>query len=524
MVQTGQADTRPYIDYMARDYDSLLQAMRDLIPQVLPEWRDFTNEADFGNVLLELFAHMGDILSYYQDRVAEESFLATARTRRSVIEHLRLIGYELGTAAPAGTALRVSVPATVKDTVTINPGDAFATSSTPDRPAIRFEYLGPAALTIDFAGVKPDSGNRRVYDGTDGRGIPVTEGRLWQNELVAHSDGSPNQRVPLSHPQVILGPPGPPSQDLADLSVVTVTAGAVSVWTRRDTLAFSQSGRLDYMVEIDADDRATLVFGDGEFGGIPPRQAEIRATYRVGGGRAGNVPPEAITTIVKSPDLARLGAQVFNSGPATGGADREDAGRAARRAPAVFRSTRRAVTAADYEALALSFGGVGKVRAVPNGWNEVKLLVAPEGGGTVSDVLEAGLIAYFEDKRMVGQIVTVGGVKPVPIMVTAAVTVESFAVREDVLARAQQAAAGLLDFDSVDLGQTVHLSRYYDSIQDVPGVVSLVVTEFRRADRALPLVETSGTIRLEPDELPVVPSDPDYAGGFKDGSDTHRSH
>ena len=33
--------------------------------------RDFASEADFGNVLLELFAHMGDILSYYQDRVAE---------------------------------------------------------------------------------------------------------------------------------------------------------------------------------------------------------------------------------------------------------------------------------------------------------------------------------------------------------------------------------------------------------------------------------------------------------------------
>ena len=55
-------------------------------------------------MLLELFAHIGDILSYYQDRVANESFLGTARTRRSVIEHLRLIGYELGTAAPAAAS------------------------------------------------------------------------------------------------------------------------------------------------------------------------------------------------------------------------------------------------------------------------------------------------------------------------------------------------------------------------------------------------------------------------------------
>src|SRR3954462_4135412 len=110
MAEIRQVDGRPVIDYMARDYESLLRAMRAQIPAKLPEWQDFANEADFGNVLLELFAHIGDILSYYQDRVANESYLSTARTRRSVIEHLRLIGYQLGTAAPAAAMLSLSVP------------------------------------------------------------------------------------------------------------------------------------------------------------------------------------------------------------------------------------------------------------------------------------------------------------------------------------------------------------------------------------------------------------------------------
>src|SRR6476469_3920062 len=114
---------------MARDYESLLRAMRDQIPQTLNEWRDFADEADFGNVLLELFAHIGDILSYYQDRVANESFLGTARTRRSVIEHLRLIGYTLGTAVPAAAGLQVIVPKTVTGRVTIYLDDAVATES-----------------------------------------------------------------------------------------------------------------------------------------------------------------------------------------------------------------------------------------------------------------------------------------------------------------------------------------------------------------------------------------------------------
>src|SRR5512134_3410907 len=136
MAEIKRVEGRPIVDYMARDYDSLLQSMRALIPYKLPEWTDHTSEADFGNVLLELFAHMGDILSYYQDRVANESFLGTAQSRRSIIEHLRLIGYTLATAAPAATSLAVTVPGSFSGTVTISQGDAFATRSQKDKPSV----------------------------------------------------------------------------------------------------------------------------------------------------------------------------------------------------------------------------------------------------------------------------------------------------------------------------------------------------------------------------------------------------
>src|SRR3954447_3668894 len=102
--------------------------MHDLVPTMLPEWLDHANEADFGNVLLQLFAHMGDILSYYQDRVAGESFLATAQTRRSVIAHLQLIGYQMATAVPAETRLRITVASAATGTVTIRRGAAFGTA------------------------------------------------------------------------------------------------------------------------------------------------------------------------------------------------------------------------------------------------------------------------------------------------------------------------------------------------------------------------------------------------------------
>jgi hypothetical protein len=151
MAELTQTNGRLVIDYMARDAGSFLQSMRALIPEKLPEWTDFESEADFGNVLLQLFAHMGDILSYYQDRVANESFLGTAQERRSVIQHLRLIGYTLSTAAPASATLTLSVPASVTEVITIQRGDAFATTGQRDKPSVRFEYAREELLTIDWA-------------------------------------------------------------------------------------------------------------------------------------------------------------------------------------------------------------------------------------------------------------------------------------------------------------------------------------------------------------------------------------
>jgi hypothetical protein len=152
---------------------------------------------------------------------------------------------------------------------------------------------------------------------------------------------------------------------------------------------------------------------------------------------------------------------------------------------------------------------------VSTGWNQVTLYVAPEGGGNVSDVLEADLLGFFEDKRMLSQIVEISDVDYVPIHVTAEVTAEPFYVPAEVLARVREAAGKLLTFDRVGFGETVYLSRFYEEIQNVPGVVSVDISEFRRGDRPQPLVADRGAIALGPNEVPTVPTHPDYVAGLK---------
>lgn len=86
--------TEPVIDYLAKDYASFRRLLIDLIPQLNPGWLE-RNPSDLGIALLELFAYEGDNLSYFQDAVANEAYLDTARQRPSAKKHARLVDYPM---------------------------------------------------------------------------------------------------------------------------------------------------------------------------------------------------------------------------------------------------------------------------------------------------------------------------------------------------------------------------------------------------------------------------------------------
>ena len=83
----------PQVDYTSRDYVSLREELVELIPYFAPKWTN-RDPADFGMVLLELFAYIGDQLNYYIDRSINESFITTASQRDNVLKLARLLGYQ----------------------------------------------------------------------------------------------------------------------------------------------------------------------------------------------------------------------------------------------------------------------------------------------------------------------------------------------------------------------------------------------------------------------------------------------
>ena len=108
LVCPPEPRSEPLIDYMAKDYASFRQALLDLIPTMVPDWNE-RHEADLGIALVELLAYMGDQLSYYQDAVANEAYLETARQRISVRRHARLIDYRMHDGASARVFIHLSL-------------------------------------------------------------------------------------------------------------------------------------------------------------------------------------------------------------------------------------------------------------------------------------------------------------------------------------------------------------------------------------------------------------------------------
>ena len=92
------------------DYISLRRLLLDRMAVVMPAWRA-RNPADLGIAVVEGLAYVGDYLSYYQDAVATEAYLDTARRRVSVRRHARLLDYPMhdGRNARTWVQLRVDV-------------------------------------------------------------------------------------------------------------------------------------------------------------------------------------------------------------------------------------------------------------------------------------------------------------------------------------------------------------------------------------------------------------------------------
>jgi predicted phage baseplate assembly protein len=174
--------------------------------------------------------------------------------------------------------------------------------------------------------------------------------RTVPGEPVGQSSGLPGQQLALANSPV----------DPATIQLTVTTGGQPPVlWTAQEDLFASSALATNYVLDANA---GTVTFGDGVHGLIPPAGSDITATYRYGGGARDNVAAGAVSAL-QGPILGV--SAVTNARAAAGGQDVQTTGDLQAKAPTMLRSQLRAVTAADFQAVAMRIPGVARVTVLP---------------------------------------------------------------------------------------------------------------------------------------------------------------
>lgn len=441
------------IDYTSRDYASIRTDLINAIPDWLPEWTN-RSESDFGIVLIEMFAYMGDIMGYYIDRVANESFINTAVQRASVLSLAGMIDYRPAGRAAATTELSFTISAEALAPVTIPAGTQASTVPDPSTEPVVFETDEEITIAIGATDtVAATEGVTTVEDETSPVGI---------------SDGAPDQAFSLYYPNII--------NDSLTIFVDEDGAGPgmAAAWRFVAHLIDATSEDRVYTTTTDENGITYVLFGDDVNGRIPTQGATITAAYRVGVGVLGNVGSGTIKELV----TPIVGVDsVINVGAATGGSDEESVESIRRQAPRSLTVLERAVTTADYELLAEKVPGVLHAKATASVYTNVVLSIAPVGGGAPTTTLKNAVANDLANKRMINTSLTVGDPTYVPVNVTVdPLNVLPQYNRQTVELAVKNAIADVFTIENVDFGYRVTLSQIYRAIQNVEGVDYAVVT------------------------------------------------
>ena len=368
-------------DYTSRDFLSIRRDLLDRAAITIPEW-DATDASDFGNVLVDLWAYMGDIIHFYVDRAASEAFLQTATQRESIMSIANLLDYipassraSRGTVAFQLNAFPPSSPSSY-----VIPQYTVLTGYDDDRNSYSFYTLAEStALTT--------VGNQVV--------VTAVQGTLVSNETVALSNGTANQRYTLVKKGVDI-----------DSIVVSVAEGPLDGGGNPTDVTYQYVSQLSTASYLDkvftarlmSDGSTQIQFGNGFNGHIPTNNASITADYRTTAGAAGNLPANKIVTVVGVPSSY---VSVVSSSATYGGSDAESLESIRTNVSRLYRTQDRAVSLQDYKDLSLQVPGISKATVVPV-TADSKVISTTQVSGANLNVTTSTAISL-----VVGQLVTI---------------------------------------------------------------------------------------------------------------------
>ena len=447
--------SRVVLDYTSRDFTSIRAQLVGLAKGLMPEWETAGEAPDFGTLLLELFAYMGDVMHFYIDRTASEAFLGTAVRRQSILYIADMLGYRPIGQQAASVVLMLSLDSNATEPVTL-----------PQHLRV-YNQTDNAQNVIIF-----ETDQEMILQPGD-TDIPVTatEGVMQDDILLGISLGIPNSEYLIRDKGVVFN----------TVSIRSDEGGQTLPWTFVTDLSLARPTQAVFTTFLDDSDMTHVVFGDNAAGRIPPVNAQLYTTYRFGvGARANDVPAENLNTVAaaSAPNVDLWGVSVRNPSSPVGGTDPETVDAMRFSIPrAASRIKSRAITLNDYADLAMQVPGVAKSVAHGTIYTAVHVTIAPTGGQG-----DAGYMAklctnvedYMKDKIIVGSTVYAEPEDVAALWLDVYVRVQIHVVegynRTNVRLQVESVIRQILAFDRVDFGWRVTIGRIYRAALAIQGV------------------------------------------------------
>lgn len=354
------------LSFTSRTFNTIYVDLKTKYPDK-PEW------------WVVMLAGLFDILHWYLDAFANNTFLATAITPEAVDNLLAYIDYFRSTASCSSVVVEVTL------------SDSCPLPYTFPREQLKFAVVKPDQHFIQMEGIAEE-----VFT-TATKNVTIFEGRTIFNQAVGVCDGSAFQEFDMPDIDYLGGS--------ASVSIGATLESALP-YTPVDFLVESESTDAVYRVIRLPNGFSRLRFGDGVTGKLPTPGHKVWVTARFGGGTKGNflTSGAAINYAGASPYVT---GTTFVSAAASGGGEEETIDTAREIAPPLIRVNSRAVTERDFELLSLKFStGISRVKVLPSyyGSGTVGIHIVPTGGGDPSTPLKTALQNYLIPITTLGRV------------------------------------------------------------------------------------------------------------------------
>ena len=449
--------TNKWLNPYQRSYQQIkAKLVESLMGLKDPQGQKLITDYSEGNILiiiLSLFAAIAEVLHYYVDNMARETFLPTARRYDSVVKHGALVDYH------ARAAIAATVDVILSRSITGNSIGAKLT-------------IPQGTLFTDSSGNSWLSARDVIwYSNVTTCKVPIIQHERYTASAL-------NNMVIPTGDRVILNLGTLPNGKYYEQGSMSLQIGG-ETWVLVDTFAKSKPTDKHFMVSVDEALNPYIMFGDGTFGKKPAAGAKItNVVFYLTNGTQGNVKSNTITSVPSVISSSITDATVSNAYDAGGGSNYENFTMLKEHIPLSVKTLGVAITKEDFESLAMLVDGVNKAKADYECGRKLTVYISPDGGAVASSELINRVYNLLSQRAPMTTWLKVKSAGKVQIILEMDVTGKKSYKTAEIQTQILTALYNAYSPEQAQIGGSVRLSDIYALIDNLSTVDYLHLTKF----------------------------------------------